>query len=310
MKQNTPPSFGLRLVVPWYYALDAESYVFHHLQVSFFVIFLQATVLTVCGKMETESVRSARSEPPQRLHNNHRHHHHHRPHRHRGHSDRDGGAPEQQRPLRGGHYDTDQDTDRDDRSVSTRASRVHHRVPDVDDRGSQWGETTTVLTGATSEFNYSLEDADESRNPENGIGFRCARYAGSVFAGMIGLVAFLSPIAMLVLPRVGIGRWQLSICRPDCEGMLISVGFKLLILAAGAWALFIRQPRATMPRLAVSRAGVLVLTFILTFSFWLFYGVRIYKPDGSEPVIRNYSDRDDTSKQASFCWNLSLSLHE
>jgi len=245
--------------------------------------------------METESVRSARSEPPERLHN-HRHHHH-RPHRHRaGYSDHNGGAPEQQR-LRG-PYETDPDTDRDDRSVSTRASRVHRRVPvaDGDDRGSQWGETMTVLTGATSEFNYSLEDVDERKNPENSIGFRCARYAGTVFAGLIGFVAFLSPIAMLVLPRVGIGGWQLTVCRPDCEGMLIAIGFKLLILAAGAWALFIRQPRATMPRLAVSRAGVLVLTFVLTFSFWLFYGVRIYKPDGSEIEKQIYSHNDAVGK--------------
>lgn len=225
--------------------------------------------------METESVRSARSEPPQRLHN---HRHHHRSHRgQRGHSVRNGGAAEQQR-LRG-VYETDPDTDRDDRSMSTRVSRVHRR--DVDDHGSQWGETTTVLTGATSEFNYSLEDFNDSKDVENSLGFRCARYAGSVFAGMIGLTAFLSPIAMLVLPRVAISNWQLSVCRPDCEGMLIAVGFKLLILAAGAWALFIRQPRATMPRLAVSHAGVLVLTFVVTFCFWLFYGVRIYKPGGS-----------------------------
>jgi len=239
-------------------------------------------------------VRSARSEPAQRLHN-HRNHHHHS-HRHRGHSDRNGGAPEQQR-LRG-PYQTDPDTDHDDRSVSTRASRVHRRVlaADGDDRGSQWGETTTVVTGATSEFNYSLEDVDENKDLENSIGFRCARYAGSVFAGMIGIVAFLSPIAMLVLPRVGIGNWQLSVCHPDCEGMLIAIGFKLLILAAGAWALFIRQPRATMPRLAVSRAGVLVLSFVLTFSFWLFYGVRIYKPDSSESVKPNHRHRDADSK--------------
>lgn len=236
---------------------------------------------------------SSRSAPPQRLHN---HRHHHRSHRHRSRTDHNGGAPEQQR-LRG-PYETDPDTDRDDRSVSTRPSRVHRRIPiaDGDDRGSQWGETTTVLTAATSEFNYSLEDIDESKDPERSISFRCARYAGTVFAGLIGIVAFFSPIAMLVLPRVGIGGWKLSVCRPDCEGMLIAVGFKLLILAAGAWALFIRQPRATMPRLAVSRAGVLVLTFVLTFSFWLFYGVRIYKPDNSESAKQSSWKTDTAGK--------------
>jgi len=253
--------------------------------------------------METESVRSARSEPAQRLHN----HRHHRAHRHRGHSGRSAAASEQQR-LRG-PYETDPETDRDDRSVSTRASRVRHRLPppaDADDRGSQWGETTTVLTGATSEFNYSLEDVDESRDVENSVGFRCARYAGSVFAGVVGIAAFLSPIAMLVLPRVGIDGWRLNVCRPDCEGMLIAVGFKLLILAGGAWALFVRPPRATMPRLAVSRAAVLVLTFVVTFSFWLFYGVRIYKPDAADPAVQSYSHHDTAGESAVFNKNMHL----
>lgn len=249
-------------------------------------------------------MRSARSEPPQRLQNHRHQHRHHRPHRHRGgggYSERNEATAEQHR-LRG-PYETDPDTDRDDRSA--RVSRVHRRVPvaDGDDRGSQWGETMTVLTGATSEFNYSLEDVDESKDLENSIGFRCARYAGTVFASFIGLVAFLSPIAMLVLPRVGIGGWQLNVCRPDCEGMLIAIGFKLLILAAGAWALFIRQPRATMPRLAVSRSGVLVLSFVLTFSFWLFYGFRIYKPaGGSEVDEQSYSQLDPAGSLHIIFW--------
>ena len=144
--------------------IKSESSAMGHMYIYLhYVLFCRLSYLVI-QTMETESVRSARSEPAQRLHN-HRHHHH-RSHRHRGHSDRNGGAPEQQR-LRG-PYETDPDTDRDDRSVSTRASRVHRRVlaGDGDDRGSQWGETTTVLTAATSEFNYSLEDVDDSRDVE------------------------------------------------------------------------------------------------------------------------------------------------
>ena len=43
------------------------------------------------------------------------------------------------------------------------------------------------------------------------------------------------------------------------------------------FCLFVPQPRATMPRVFVFRAIVLFLVFVLTFAFWLFYGVRIFK---------------------------------
>jgi vang-like len=223
--------------------------------------------------METESVRSARSEPAQRSHR-------HRSHRHGGgrHSSRAGGSevgqPIEHQRLRG-PYETDPDTDRDDRSVSTRASHAVRRGDR--DRDSQWGETTTVVTGATSEFNYSLEDVNADSELEAGLGYRCARYAGSVLVGIVSILAFLSPVAMVILPKVGIAEWYLEGCGPDCEGMLIGFGFKLLILAGGSWALFVRRPRTTMPRIVISRAVVLVLTFVLVFSYWLFYGVRIFQ---------------------------------
>lgn len=237
-------------------------------------------------KMETESVRSGRSEPS-RSHRHHRSSHRHGSSRH---SSRAGGSevglPQEHHRLRG-PYETDPDTDRDDRSVSTRASHAVHRGGDYDahrrqnndrDRDSQWGETTTVVTGATSEFNYSQEDINADRDFDGGISYRCARYAGSVLVGIISILAFLSPIAMVVLPKVGIAGWRLETCGADCEGMLIGFGFKLLILAGGSWALFARRPRTTMPRIVISRAIVLVLTFVLVFSYWLFYGFRIVPP--------------------------------
>ncbi|XP_014681349.1 PREDICTED: vang-like protein 2 [Priapulus caudatus] len=64
-------------------------------------------------------------------------------------------------------------------------------------------------------------------------------------------------------------------CDAACEGLLMSLAFKLVILGIGAWAVFYRRPKATMPRVFVLRGIVLVFTFIFTFCYWLFFGVRI-----------------------------------
>jgi len=268
-----------------FHAYDIANNIVHINLVIFKLLCNFSRVVQQSSVMETESVRSARSEPGQRSHRSHRSHRH----GNSRHSSRGGGSevgqPTEHQRLRG-PYETDPDTDRDDRSVSTRASHAVRRGRDFDglrrqnndqDRDSQWGETTTVVTGATSEFNYSLEDVNTDRDFDGGLGYRCARYAGSAFVAIVSILAFLSPIAMVVLPRVGINEWQLDFCGPDCEGMLIGFGFKLLILAGGSWALFARRPRTTMPRIVISRAIVLVLTFVLVFSYWLFYGVRIFQ---------------------------------
>ena len=108
----------------------------------------------------------------------------------------------------------------------------------------------------------------------------------------LSVIAFLSPIAMVLLPKLDILEWKADVvvgdrksgmvfdpteCKPECEGLLISFAFKLLVLLVGAVALFFRKPRATMPRVFVFRAIVLFLVFVLTFAFWLFYAVRIFK---------------------------------
>lgn len=116
---------------------------------------------------------------------------------------------------------------------------------------------------------------------EETIGIGCARYVGTTLASILSVIAFLSPIAMVILPKLGINGWDAGPCKPDCEGLLISFAFKLLILAMGTFALFFRQPKATMPRVFLFRAVVLFLVFVLTFAFWLFYGVRIIKEQTS-----------------------------
>ena len=59
----------------------------------------------------------------------------------------------------------------------------------------------------------------------------------------------------------------------------------------GTFALFFRQPKATMPRVFLFRAVVLFLVFVLTFAFWLFYGVRILQ-DKQQSVVLPDSYKD------------------
>jgi len=71
-----------------------------------------------------------------------------------------------------------------------------------------------------------------------------------------------------------------SDCGADCEGMLIGFAFKEIVLLAASWALFFHRPRATLPRVSVFRALIMLFVFVLTVAFWLFYGVRILSEAG------------------------------
>jgi vang-like len=70
-------------------------------------------------------------------------------------------------------------------------------------------------------------------------------------------------------------NWQIQDCGIECEGLLIGISFKLFLVLLGVWALYFRKPKSTLPRIYELRALILFLLFILTFSYWLFYGVRI-----------------------------------
>ena len=72
-------------------------------------------------------------------------------------------------------------------------------------------------------------------------------------------------------------RYSQLKCEVDCDGLLISFSFKLLILAVGSWAVFYRPPRASLPRIHLFRALLTLLLFVFLLSFWLFYGVRLYE---------------------------------
>lgn len=123
---------------------------------------------------------------------------------------------------------------------------------------------------------------------ENSVGLTCSQgYAGAIFVGLLAVLAFLSPIAMVILPHLMADITSDTDCKTGCQGYVISLTFKLLILLIGTWALFLRRPKANMPRSFVFRVVVLMLLFVLSFAYWLFYTFRIIvdvSPDVDERV--------------------------
>ena len=138
-----------------------------------------------------------------------------------------------------------------------------------------WADNTTV----TGMSDVGLPDRNLPLRQDSELGwkFQCQRYSGQFFVAFLSIIAFLSPILMLILPQMdfmSLRNSQLK-CEVECDGLLISFSFKLLILAVGSWAVFYRAPRATLPRIHLFRALITVLLFVFLLSFWLFYGVRL-----------------------------------
>ncbi|XP_060923223.1 vang-like protein 1 isoform X1 [Limanda limanda] len=168
---------------------------------------------------------------------------------------------------------------RSEKSVTINTPPAEPLLGDSAVRGEQvqddnWGETTTAVTG-TSEHSLSQEDIVRiTKDLEDSVGLDCRRYFTLTLAVILGLLVFLTPLAFLVLPHL---LWpdKLQPCGTACEGLFISVAFKLLILLLAVWALFFRSPRAGLPRVFVFRALLAVLVLLFVVSYWLFYGVRI-----------------------------------
>lgn len=64
-------------------------------------------------------------------------------------------------------------------------------------------------------------------------------------------------------------------CRTECKSMLITLVFKMILLTVGTWAVFARRSRATMPRIFLFRAALLLLLFICCIAYWLFYIIQV-----------------------------------
>ncbi|NWV82888.1 VNG2A protein, partial [Dasyornis broadbenti] len=181
------------------------------------------------------------------------------------------------RERRERHRSKSREGTRGDKSVTIQAPGeplLDNESTRGDERDDNWGETTTVVTG-TSEHSISHDDLTRiAKDMEDSAHLDCSRHLGAALAAGLALLAFLTPLAFLLLPQL-LWREELEPCGTPCEGLFISVAFKLLILVLGSWALFFRRPKAFFPRVFVLRALLMVLVFLLVVSYWLFYGVRV-----------------------------------
>ncbi|XP_011178748.1 vang-like protein 2 [Zeugodacus cucurbitae] len=180
-----------------------------------------------------------------------------------------------------------------------------------------WGENTTAVTGNTSEQSISMEDINNAWHRENdtSFGFACRRRLESAFSLLLGFVSFFSPVAMVVMPRMGFFpsafdhaeltqtvRTQLLACSSECKGLLVSLTARLILLAIGLWALFMRRSAATMPRIFLYRAVVLLLVTICTFAYWLFYMVQV--TNGAKVVVETGGDAVNYKSLVAYATNL------
>lgn len=243
--------------------------------------------------METESIKSGASEHSHSLHSkgSQKHHrtHSNKSHRHNSHRNTS-------KSNRGQRKDR---LNLDTNDMAPFQTTVNIRGESVDNMGQEvievqilpqdenWGENTTAVTGNTSDRSESTEDVSHWPNDtESSFGFKCHRYVGTVVAMFLGISAFLSPIAMVILPKVAFLPEHLSVlpvekklellaCNAECKGQLLGLTFKLVLLGIGTWAVFLRPRNATMPRVYLFRAGVLVLTMLCICTYWLFYIVQL-----------------------------------
>ncbi|KAK9879219.1 hypothetical protein WA026_004064 [Henosepilachna vigintioctopunctata] len=226
------------------------------------------------GEMDTESVKSENSSRSKRS-RSYRDRNNHRQHSHR--STRSGKSKKNDDMAPFQTTVTINPDNRDGQEV------IEVQILPQDDN---WGENTTAITGNTSEQSQSTEDVNNwPGEPDTGFGFICQRYMSAAFTYLLSIVAFLSPLGMVVLPKLGFfpaltppilaDTDKLLACGAECKGQLVSLAFKLLLLGISAWAVFLRKPTATLPRFFIFRALILILVLVCTFAYWLFYIVQV-----------------------------------
>ena len=140
-------------------------------------------------------------------------------------------------------------------------------------RGSGDNYEATYNVSSTSDYN-TISVSDESTDNQTLI-----RAPGLEVRGLLGLqrvargvrmavfiLAILSPIIMITLPKMellGLKHSQLK-CGVGCEGLKISIIFKLILLVLCWWAVQLRSqvtgPRPDLARTVLSGLVVLLLT--------------------------------------------------
>lgn len=206
-------------------------------------------------------------------------------------------------------------------SVNLEDNRDGHEIIEVQilPQDENWGENTTAITGNTSDQSVSMEDVSNWQSgSDSRKGIACQSYVETSLSVFLTAAAFISPLAMVVMPKLGffpatfdnaditqINRTQLLACNAECKGLLVSLVARMILLALGLWALFLRKPSATLPRIFLFRATVLLLVLIATFAYWLFYIVQV--TEGTKALIEG-SEAADYKSLVSFATNFADTL--
>ncbi|VDM57080.1 unnamed protein product [Angiostrongylus costaricensis] len=144
----------------------------------------------------------------------------------------------------------------------------------------EYGENTTVLTGVTSEHSYSGDDRPMYDPPLGRVvSRRCSRVLWLGAAGLISIISLISAPLMCSLPFaiIYLGYRSPEIhCEVDCQGYLLLLGIKTVLLIVAIWAIYWRRAAADLPRLYFARAALSFFVLFILFAFWLFYTVRIF----------------------------------
>ncbi|XP_072542471.1 vang-like protein 1 [Salminus brasiliensis] len=171
-------------------------------------------------------------------------------------------------------------SNRSDKNVTISTTSAHtagaeQTPPTTEPQDDNWAETTTAVTG-TSDHSLSQEDlagfGKDSDAPVQRQSWLAYLPLGLTL--LLGVLVLVTPLAFLLLPQL-LWAERLQACGTACEGLFLSLAFKLLILLLAGWAVFLRRPRGALPRLAIFKALLALLTLLLLLSYWLFFGVRI-----------------------------------
>lgn len=165
-----------------------------------------------------------------------------------------------------------------------------------------------------------MEDVSNwpTTSSSNRLGAACQRYVETTFSLMLNMAAFLSPLAMVMMPKLGfftnsfenpditqIARIHLLACNAECKGLLVSLTARMILLALGVWTIFLRKPTATLPRIYLFRATIMLLVLISTFTYWLFYIVQV--TEGTKAIVEG-SEASDYKSLVSYATNFTDTL--
>ena len=91
------------------------------------------------------------------------------------------------------------------------------------------------------------------------------------------MMTMISPLVMISLPKMEIVSLKLSQlqCGVGCEGMKISIIFKLILLSLSCWALLYRPDNVSMPKLRLVRTALLSILVVALILFWAVYSIQL-----------------------------------